>query len=499
MPVHVSVIVATYNPGALVDSMIASVQSQSMDPAEVELIIVDDGSTDGSAQRLRRMAQTTAGMRFAEIAHSGWPGRPRNLGVDLAQGDYVLFMDHDDDLYPRALEQMHAYAVKHNSDIVVGKEVRTGARTMGLDTFRRNMPRADLVADGVLDIPTPHKLFRRAFLQEHRIRFAEGRRRIEDHQLLADARRASPVISVLADQPCYRWITRKDSISQTLPEPRLYYQCLRDVLDLVDQWPIDDIARDQAYLHWFHSTVLSRFGPGGFRTWPADVQPDFFAEARAITMERFPTRLDAMLPSAFRVRAALLRAGDMPRLIDYSAGEGKVTTKPRLIAASWSGHRLSLSVTALLETAERPVLFHRFGAAVLQDPSASLPPGMQEFALDVTSALPQSRADIMVTHRETNAEWFLPGESSVRLVPQGDAEGLRADVYASLDPDRVLLGSPLGPGIWDVRLRLTTLGYDSRTTVRLEQDQLPRELSLADGLIKPYRTKRGRLALNRRP
>lgn len=281
----------------------------------------------------------------------------------------------------------------------------------------------------------------------------------------------------------------------------LYYRCLRDVLDLVDRWPVDQAARERAYLHWFDSTVLARFGPGGFRTWPADFQPRFFAEARAVTAERFPRHLEALLTPAFRVRAALLRSGDMTGLIAYSAAERHVTTRPRILTTSWTGHTLSLSVSAMLEVAAHPVRFDRSGSAVRQRPSAELDAQLRRSALevlDVTTALSGSRADLMITHRETNAEWLLPGQASTRLVPDGDAQGLRVDVYAHLDVDHALMGAPLGPGVWDLRLRLTALGYDSRPTIRIDPEQVPPELTLAGGSVKPYRTKNGRLALTRR-
>lgn len=498
MTVKVSVIVAVFNPGDLIEGVLATVLGQSLRRDEVELVLIDDGSSDGSVERLGRLAEAEPRVQYTRIPNSGWPGRPRNVGLDQAQGEYVLFMDQDDELFPESLERMHAYGLRHGADVVVGKEVRSGGRTMAPDVFRTNLPQADVIADRVLDLTTPHKLFRRSFLVEHGIRFPEGRRRLEDHHLLAEVCGFSPVVSVLADYPCYRWIIRGDNNSQQLPDAQGYYDNLREVLDLVDRWPGDQDRRQRAYLSWYLGTVLARFGPGGFRTWPRDYQPGFFDAARAITLERFPEVMDALLPPAHQVRAAFLRAGDLDGLVRYSDGESHVTTRPRVVSSSWRDATLSVSVSTLLEGEDGPVRFDRYGQRVLQRPSAALPAALEETGLDVTAALDAASADLVLVERATNADWFLPGEAVVGLVPHGNAWELQIDVEAQLDIERALLGSPLGEGIWDLRLRLEALGYDSRPSVALAPEQVPSPARAAGLDVTPYRTKNGRLALRAR-
>lgn len=498
MTVKVSVIVAVFNPGDLIEGVLSTVLGQSLGRDEVELMLIDDGSSDGSGERLEQLAEVEPHVHYARIPNSGWPGKPRNIGLEKAQGEYVLFMDQDDELFAESLERMYAYGVKHDADVVVGKEVRSGGRTMAPDVFRANLPKADVLADRVLDLPTPHKLFRRSFLMAHGIRFPEGRRRLEDHHYLAEVYGFSPVVSVLADYPCYRWIIRGDNNSQQLPDAESYYDNLREVLDLVDTWPGDQDRRRQAYLHWYVSTVLARFGPGGFRTWPQDYQLGFFRAAKAITLERFPQMMDALVPPAHQVRAAFLRAGDMDGLVRYSEGESHVTTRPRLVSSSWRDATLFLSVSTLLEGENGPVRFDRHGQRVLQSPSAALPSALESSGLDVTVALDAVSADLVLVERATNAEWFLPREARVYLVRQGNAWALRIDVEAEFDIEHALLGAPLGKGIWDIRLRLEALGYDSRPSVALAAEQVPSPARAASLDVTPYRTKNERLALQAR-
>jgi glycosyltransferase involved in cell wall biosynthesis len=102
--VKVSVVVPVYNPGAYLEDCVASLLRQSLPTGEYEAIFVDDGSTDGSGARLDRLATEHPELvRVIHIENSGWPGRPRNVGLDTARGDYVLFVDGRVRLAPTAL------------------------------------------------------------------------------------------------------------------------------------------------------------------------------------------------------------------------------------------------------------------------------------------------------------------------------------------------------------------------------------------------------------
>src|SRR5215213_10627393 len=116
----VSVIVPVYNPAADIDDCIASLLDQSLPASDYEAIFVDDGSTDATPARLDELAAEHANVRVEHIPNSGWPGRPRNVGIELARGDFVYFVDHDDWLGREALERLYATATVDEADIVIG-------------------------------------------------------------------------------------------------------------------------------------------------------------------------------------------------------------------------------------------------------------------------------------------------------------------------------------------------------------------------------------------
>ncbi len=103
----VSVIIPTYNSGQFVGHAIESVLAQSFD--DVEIIVVDDGSTDGTASRVGTYG---AKVRYVERPHAG-PGAARNHGAGLARAEWLAFLDADDFWYPHKLADQLALVEQH--------------------------------------------------------------------------------------------------------------------------------------------------------------------------------------------------------------------------------------------------------------------------------------------------------------------------------------------------------------------------------------------------
>ncbi len=88
----ISIIIPTYNRKAKIIRAIDSVLSQTVKPHEI--LICDDGSTDGTEVLVRQIRNTR--IRWVPGKHTGLPAVPRNRGVQLAKGDWIAFLDSDD-------------------------------------------------------------------------------------------------------------------------------------------------------------------------------------------------------------------------------------------------------------------------------------------------------------------------------------------------------------------------------------------------------------------
>ena len=99
---RLSFIIPAYNCTAFMDETFGSVLDQL--PEDCELIAVDDGSSDGTLQRLKEYEKEHKGLRVSSIAHGG-ASAARNRGIDVAEGEWVTFMDCDDCLKPGFFEK----------------------------------------------------------------------------------------------------------------------------------------------------------------------------------------------------------------------------------------------------------------------------------------------------------------------------------------------------------------------------------------------------------
>jgi glycosyltransferase involved in cell wall biosynthesis len=227
----ISVIVTVFNTGERLREIVNSLDAQSLPADEFEVLLVDDGSTDDTLALARELAASRPNVVVETIPNSGWPGRPRNVGIDLARGEYVFFADHDDRFGPRALERLYDSARANRSDIVYGKIVRVGRSTPYWSLWARDIGAVDIAEVAVIS-RTVHKLYRRQFLLEHELRFAEGKVRVEDHLFMAAALPKAGVVSILASEPCYWWIHRKSDahISEAAVDPSVYWHDYTQVL-----------------------------------------------------------------------------------------------------------------------------------------------------------------------------------------------------------------------------------------------------------------------------
>jgi glycosyltransferase involved in cell wall biosynthesis len=117
----VSVMMAVYNSERYVEEAVASVLGQTF--TDFELLILDDGSTDGSLEVLRRLAATDPRIRLTSRPNKGLAPTLNEL-VDMARGEFLARMDADDVSLPERFERQVAYLRAHPECVLVGCRVR---------------------------------------------------------------------------------------------------------------------------------------------------------------------------------------------------------------------------------------------------------------------------------------------------------------------------------------------------------------------------------------
>lgn len=440
---RVSVVVPVYNPGRYIGDLIESLRTQTLDPAEFEVLFVDDGSTDATPALLDAAAEATPNFRVIHTPNSGWPGRPRNIGLDAARGDYVFLSDHDDRLDPEALQRLTDFALEHASDVVIGRIVGVN-RNAPDRIFARTLVDAQEDPGLLMTSLTPQKLYRRAFLDERGIRFPEGKRRLEDHLFVTTAYLRAQRVSIYADHPIYYFVLRDDgrNASRSGVEWAGYFANAAESIAVVDAEAPDEATRVVMRARWLRVEAISRLRGARFLGRPDG--PELLAAVRDLLQQHYRVEEVDRLPVAERLIGRLLLDGRDEDVVALAEWEATAD--------------LRLTVEGARIEPERRRLVARIRAEA--DAAKSLPPAFEDLpegypsrpALLGIRGLPR-RASMTLRFRRTD------GAVVDARVEQTVADGVLT-ATATFDLDRT---PRIEEGRW--RLRATVRGLGRPVTV----------------------------------
>jgi len=175
----VTIVTASYNSENFIKQTMDSVINQTIGMHNIEHIIVDDCSTDNSPEIIKEYALQYNNICFVSLKeNSGSPGLPRNIGIELATGKYITFLDADDWLAPDGIEALYNILEETNDDYVVGKTIKVETKEQSIvGEFASIMERRSI---SPFDVPhffhhmgPPSKMMKLSLLKEHDIRFPE--------------------------------------------------------------------------------------------------------------------------------------------------------------------------------------------------------------------------------------------------------------------------------------------------------------------------------------
>ncbi|WP_165969452.1 glycosyltransferase [Actinomadura sp. KC06] len=259
-----SVIVPVHNCRDTLGRALGSAFAQTLPSEQVEVIAVDDGSTDGGGELLDELARAHARLTVVHQPPSGGPGAPRNRGLELASGTFVFFLDADDALGPEALERMTAMAERNGTDIVLGKQVGTGGRRTP-QVFGETIERTHVLEHGS-DLfwrmsMAALQLFRRSLIEDAGLRFAEGVLSHEDQLFTAGAHLRARAVSILADYDCYYWAARESGTSSTQiggARAADVYAIIAEAMEETARYAEPGEIRDQLHRRYLDQEVFGR-------------------------------------------------------------------------------------------------------------------------------------------------------------------------------------------------------------------------------------------------
>lgn len=232
--VAMSVIVPVYNTRAYLEECVRSVESQTF--TDFELLLIDDGSTDGSGALCDSLSRQDARIR---VVHQKNQGRSavRNNGVDMARGEYVLFIDSDDFTEPEMFAEMVGAARQNDADVVMCRynmmDHRHNILSTHGDTGRRVISSLDATAMVMKDREIRsylwNKLIRRSVFDG--VRFPADRNYEDMATVYRLIDRANKVVAI--PYVGYNYVRHPESITQT---PVYTAQWVENQVDVIKVW-----------------------------------------------------------------------------------------------------------------------------------------------------------------------------------------------------------------------------------------------------------------------
>lgn len=283
-----SIVVPVYNVKQWLPRSVEAILAN--DTAETELLLVDDGSTDGSGELCEQYAAAHPELiRVLRQTNAG-PGAARNAGIAAAKGEWLLFVDSDDRLAPNALSRLRTAVAAQDADVFsfqFYKESVTGERweewsgpMQRLECFKLQEQPAFLLTQPSCWL----RLWRRSLFTEQGIAFPnvvwyEDIRTVP--KLLAKAKR----IVNLPDR-LYCYLDRPGSImnSAQLPRNRDILPAFRDILDWFEAEGLSETYRHELCALTVQHVLLA----ASVRVARIDPKSEILEELRRFTEQRFP-------------------------------------------------------------------------------------------------------------------------------------------------------------------------------------------------------------------
>lgn len=221
----VTIVIIVFNDADRISIAIESARRQTLDA--IEILVVDHGSTDGTADVARRYEQDDERVRLVQLPdNQGEPGRPLNAGLDAARGQWVTVMGSDDEIEDDACRYMLSFADLRDVDVVLGKVSRVHAEDGNRITYWHNrlFREEQLIAsieeapDYLSDTISAGKLYRKEFLDENAIRFPEDII-YEDQLFTLQVYHRARGIQVLS-RSVYKWYSRPNAASRSITNSR---------------------------------------------------------------------------------------------------------------------------------------------------------------------------------------------------------------------------------------------------------------------------------------
>ncbi len=205
--IKISIIVPVYNSSNFIYDCLQSLAFQTTD--EIEIILVDDHGTDDSMDKVKSFIAGYSGKKsfvLAQTLKNSGPGVARNVGIGLAKGEYLAFVDSDDYVEPTYCEDLYGVAVANGADmaccdIKIGNDIKTNPDVYDKKYFLKHF---------VSYFTT--FIYRKDLLESNSVRFPNGFSAEDTCFLTCCILSANKIVQI--HKPLYHYILHEESVSK---------------------------------------------------------------------------------------------------------------------------------------------------------------------------------------------------------------------------------------------------------------------------------------------
>lgn len=262
----ISIIIPIFNVSQYINQNIHGIINASINNSEI--ILIDDGSTDGSYDICCKLAQNNPQIKVYTQSNAG-SGGARNLGIEKAQGEYICFLDIDDRIESNLIEKCISVINNDNPEVLIFSydEINPSYNltTKCINPFRvlkSNKEVRDIYVDNLLGLHFNNgfvwnKIYRRDFLNKHNIRF--GDQRIQQDEIFnLNVYRHLNHLTIIPDILYHYYIYNNGNTrSRFIPERFDIYKSVRNsFLDLYNYWGLNDTRMlKYVYTRFFNNII----------------------------------------------------------------------------------------------------------------------------------------------------------------------------------------------------------------------------------------------------
>lgn len=438
----VSVIVPVYNTLPHLRRCLRSLVEQSIGPDRLEVIAVDDGSTDGSGRELDRFARRHPEHQVSVLhqPNSGGPAGPCNAGLARARGRYLFFVGADDYLGTEALERLVAAADRYHSDVVLGKLVGVNSRYVNQEIFARTATDVDLFSSPLPFALGNTKLFRRELVDRFGLRYPEDLPVGSDQPFTLEACYRASRITVLADYDYYYAVRRLNERNISYlrrPDERL--RCVEALVDFAAGLIGPGRRRDAVLARHFTYEIAELVGDDLLRS-GRPAQERLHAGVRRLVGQYFTDDIADRVDIETRIRLLVAQHGSLDHLLAVIRQDATTGVPPTVVDgdrwyAGYPGFRdpaASLPDRCFEVTGRADWVAKLDATAIAWRPGAG---GRLRLAITARSPLP----DLATA---AGAGLTLRAAEVTSTVAAGEPDGGGTAVRTELAVDQLLAGAP---------------------------------------------------------